>query len=258
MSMQPSRIAVGVADTVLILSAILGVAITVAHFFGWLEHVPWLTERIPVLVLLVVSLVLLDVVLERRLRLERLAESVLALRRAHESGIHYLPDAESAEAATAEITQRARQTILAVGAKSKSTKYLSVVTEAAKTRKIPYHRLLEGLYITHEVHQHLAAVIEFPNVKVSWTPHDKFANLLVTENDTVLAFPSPWPDRYSALFLPGPDFARQYTEYFFAAFAAATPVGTKDELQGLCGKCGIGGTRTPKAIAAMLAAGGQE
>lgn len=251
--MHPSRISVIAADAVLIVSAVLGVAITVAHFTGWLEHAPWLAERIPVLGLLLVSLVLLDIVLERRLRLDRLSESILELSRAHESGIHYLPNAESTETATAEITQRARESILAVGAKSKRSKYLNEITEAVKGRKVAYHRLLEGLYITHEMHQHLASIVELSNTHISWTPHDKFANLLVTETDCVLAFSSPWPDRYSGLILPGAEFARQYTEYFFAAFGAATPVRTKADLEALCGKCGTAvASRNSQTVAAIF------
>ncbi len=258
MPIRPTRVLVAVADAILVLSAVVGVGVPVAHFAGWLEQLPWLTERIPVLTLLVVSLVLIDVVLERRLRLEALLHNLAALQQSRELGVRYLPDAESAEATLVEVARRARQSIFAVGAKSHRQKYLNAVSKAVKEHKLMYYRLLEGLYITHQLHDHLAALINLPNVKIAWTPHEKYANLCVTESDTVLAFPSPWADRYSALALPGAEFAQRYTEYFVDAFAAAVIITSEQSLQVLCHTCGRTTERTPDGIAALLRKGTQK
>lgn len=253
MAVRPSGVPAAVGDIILTVSALIGVAVPVAHFAGWLEKLPWVAERIPVFTLLVVSLVLIDVVLERRLRLETVLDNLASIQHSQQLGVRFLPDAATAEASLAEIARRATQSILAVGAESRHLQYLGAVSKAVRERKLTYYRLLEGLYMTHALDEHLATLVGLSNVRIGWTPHEKYANLCVTESETVLAFPSPWPDRYSALALPGAGFARQYTEYFFDAFAAATAVNDEQSLQALCHKCGPDTVRTPAGIAALLA-----
>lgn len=240
-------LAVGMGDLVLFLSALTGIGIGVAHVFGWLDS-EWLRAHLQVLVLLVVSLILASSVVERRLHIEAIRRDLQLLHQSSNFGVRYFPDAESSERALLTSAQRATGSIFVVGAKSQNERYLGAIEEAVKRGQVRYYRLVDGTHITHQLHEHLSNLLNFPGLRMAWTPREKYANLCVTSSETILVLPSPRVAEFSAVALPGVDLARQYAEYLFDDFRNATELQSRDQLEVLCDQCSPSQDRAPTAI----------
>jgi hypothetical protein len=226
-----------VNDIVLIGSAIVAIGVSLLDFLGVLDQIPWLVGRVPIITLLSLSFLLASAVIERRTRIDKIQETLDSIISSYTFGTQYLDDADTVISQLERITRRANESIMALGAKSRAKNYLSAIQEAVLQRRVIHYRLLDGDYIPHELHEHLKEIVHAPNVQIAWTPREKFGNLLVTENESVMAFPAPYLDKFSGLWLPGQTNSRRYTQYFLEAFSKSLPVRTEKAIEVLCIQC---------------------
>ncbi len=224
-------------DVVLVSSAIIAILVTLLDFLGVLDQIDWLSERVEIITLLSISLLLISIVLERRTHLDRIQETLDSLISSYTFGAQYLEDAETVVMQMERVTRRANESIMALGSKSRAIDYLKTIEEAVKHRKVIHYRLLDGTYIRHELHDHLINVIAEPNVNIAWTYREKFGNLVVTENECVLAFPAPYLNKFSGLWLPGESNSRRYTQYFLEVYSKCLAVRTNKSIEALCLEC---------------------
>jgi len=224
-------------DFVLIGSAIVMISISLLDFMGLLEHIPWLSERVPIITLLSLSFLLASSVIERRTHIDKVQETLDNIVSSYTFGAQYLDDAESVMSQMERITLRANESIMSLGSKSRASSYLAAIREAVLQRRIIHYRLLDGEYIPHELHEHLIEIVHEPNVQIAWTPREKFGNLLVTENESVMVFPAPYIDKFSGLWLPGQTNSRRYTQYFLEVFSKSLPLRTENAIRVLCIEC---------------------
>jgi hypothetical protein len=188
-----------VNDLVLFGSALLSAGVVLLDSLGVLDQIPWLAERIPILALLSISFLLASAVIERRTRIEKIQQTLDNIVSSFAFGAQYLDDAAAVTTQLERITRQANESLMALGAKSSAVKYLNSIREAVTQRQVIHHRLLDGDYISHELHEHLGELVGAPNVYLSWTPREKFGNFVVTENEAVYGFsgslyrPILWP-----------------------------------------------------------------
>ncbi len=167
-------------------------------------------------------------------------------------GVQYLENVEIVNSELARVARRAEDTILALGARSKSPEYLRAIEEAVSPRQVAYHRLINANHIPHELHEHLERLIDAPNVHISWTPKEKFSNLTVTESECILVFPAPASEKLSGLKLPSQANSQRYRHYFFEASEASITIETKIGVKILCEKCSPDTARKPREIRRIL------
>lgn len=224
-------------DIVLASSASIALLITLLDFLGVLNQISWLKDRVETIILLSVSLLLLSVVLERKTHLEKIQNTLDSLIASYTFGTQYLENANLVTTQIERATRRANETILSLGSKSRASAYLQSIETAVVERKVIHYRLLDGLYIRHELHEHLERILNASNVNIAWNPREKFGNLVVTENECILAFPAPYMDKFSGLLLPGENNSRRYSQYFLEAYSQSFPVRTKKAIASLCLQC---------------------
>jgi hypothetical protein len=237
MQTQSEDLLIKVNDIVLFSSAILSIGVSLLDFLGVLDELPWLSERVTILILLSVSFLIISVIIERKTRLDVIQGTLDNIIENYAFGVQYLPDAESVTSELDRIVRQADECIMALGAKSRAKNYLDSIEDAIENRDVVYHRLINGTYIPHELHEHLREILEDSNVQISWTPREKFGNMTVTERGCILVFPAPYRNRFSGLRLPGETNSRKYTQYFLEVFSRGLPIRTERSIEILCEKC---------------------
>lgn len=224
-------------DLLLSTAGLLAITISLFDFIGVLDRAPWLSGRVEEMTLLSVSLLLLSVVVERRTRLDRIQAALDDILATYTFAAQYLDNAGSVTAQLERVIRRANETIMAVGAKSRSASYLDTIREAVSERRVIHYRLIDRNYIYHNLHEHLLQMIREPNVQIGWTPREKFGSFVVTENECVMAFASPYKERLTGLWLPGQNNSRQYTQGYLEIFSKCLPIRTEAGIKLLCIQC---------------------
>jgi hypothetical protein len=224
-------------NIVLVSSAMLSIAVALLDFLGMLDEVPWLSRRVAALSLLVLGVLVIGLVLERRVRLDAIQGALDNILARYTFGAQYLETSEAVVAQLEQVARQANESIMALGGKSRASSYLNTIEEAVCKREVTYYRLIDGPRISHQLHQHLRAIMHASSVQIRWTSREIFANLLVTESQTVLALPGPSVDRFSGLVLPGEANSRRYMQYFMDVFSTSVAIRTERALHVLCSHC---------------------
>ncbi|MCO5194535.1 MAG: hypothetical protein M9928_22855 [Anaerolineae bacterium] len=167
-------------------------------------------------------------------------------------GVQYLENAASVRSELEKAISRADDNVLSLGAKSQASEYLEAISEAIQKRQVIYHRLLNDSHIPHELHKHLQDVIDETDVQIGWTPKTKFANMTITEHESIIVLPAPSSDKFSAIKLPGKLNSHRYKRYFFEAFDQSISIRTDKGVEILCEECSPDTARNPVLIKKIL------
>lgn len=224
-------------DFVLVGSAFIAISIVLLDFIGMLDKITWLSERVDIITLLILSFLLVNAVIDRKIGINKINESLDNIISSYAFGAQYLDDAGAVIPQLERITRKADEIIMALGAKSRASNYLFLIKEAVFQRNVIHYRLIDGEYIPHALHEHLIEIIKSPIVQLAWTPKEKFGNLLLTENECVIVLPAPYIDKFSGILLPGERNSRRFTHYFLEAFSKSLPVRTEKAIEVLCMQC---------------------
>jgi len=241
-----------ISDIVLIVSAILAVGITLLDFVGLLDQVKWLNARLPTITLLAISFVLIATVIDRRTKLARIERLLQQSIDTYVLGVQYLENSSSVISELQDMVRKADEFIMALGAKSTATPYLDQIARKVSSSHITYYRLLTGDHITHDLHVHLDALLNTPGVQIAWNRSEKYGNLTVSEQQAIVALPTPYWNRFAGIKLPGERNARLYSQYFLEAFAKSVPVRTRRAVEALCETCSPNTARDERQIEQML------
>jgi len=241
-----------ISDIVLIGSAALLVGITLSHFVGLLDQDSWLTARFPTITLLAISFVLGATVIDRHYKLARIQRLLQQSIDTYVLGVQYLEDRSSVIGELEDMVRKADEFIMALGAKSTASPYLEGIASKVSSGQIIYYRLLTGHHITHGLHTHLDALLNRPDVHFAWNRSEKYGNLTVSEQQAIVALPTPYRNRFAGLKLPGERNGRLYSQYFHLAFRKSVPVRTKRAIQVLCEKCSPDTARDERQIEQIL------
>ncbi len=224
-------------DIILIGSTVIAISIVLLDFIGVLDKIVWLSGRVEIITLLILSLLLVNAVVDRKIGINKIQDSLDNIISSYSLGGQYLDDARAVISQLERITRKADEIIMALGAKSRASNYLLSIKEAVFQRNVIHYRLIDGEYIPHSLHEHLIEIIKSPNVHVAWTPKEKFGNLLLTENGCVIAFPAPYIEKFSGIWLPGEENSRRFAQYFLEVFSKSLPVSTEKAIEVLCMEC---------------------
>ena len=231
------KFTLAINDLIIYLSGFIAIFISILDFSGILSGIPWLSNRIHVITLLAVGLILISIAIERRLSLESISERLKVMEQSGVFGSYYISDTKKVLIQLQKTSEEATDTLMAIGSNSSAKTYLSNIEDQVKNGNLAYYRLLDGCFITHELHDHLEKIIENEHVHIAWTEREKFGNLVVTENDCIIAFPTSREDKFSALRLPGSKNSRLYTQYFLEAYSGCQRLTRKESLSTLCRDC---------------------
>jgi hypothetical protein len=229
------RLGLALSDLLLVVIGLVSIAVSVRSLFEPPKSIEQLGNILSAL-LGATGLLLVAAVIERRARLDTLFREFTDLRKAISPNAAYLSDRQAVERALAHLADSSSDHILAMGARSSAADYLTAVEDAVTRRSATYHRVVNGDYIFHPMHAHLTKVMKHENVFIAWTPHEKFGNIAVGDTECVVAFPSPYIDRFAGLRLMGEAVASQYGQQIMAAFAGCDPL-TADMAEKLCVDC---------------------
>jgi len=241
------------SDVVLVGAALLSIGVSLLDFLGVLDELPWLSERVDILILLGISFLLIGLVLERKSRLDAIQNTLDDIVSSSVLGTQYLEESSTVVGELVRIVRHADETVMSLGSKSTASEYLRAIKEAIQQRDVFYYRLISGTHITHELHEHLSSVVHSANVQIAWTPKEKFGNLTVTEQQCILVFPAPYENQFSGLRLPGETNSRRYIQYFLEAFSKSLPVRTDRSLEVMCEKCSPDTARDVAKIGKVMA-----
>jgi hypothetical protein len=150
------------------------------------------------------------------------------------------------------MVRKADEFIIALGAKSTATPYLDQIAHKVSSGDIIYYRLLTGDHITHDLHVHLDALLNTPGVQIAWNRSEKYGNLTVSEQQAIVALPTPYWNRFAGLKLPGERNTRLYSQYFLEALAKSVPVRTMRAIEALCETCSPHTSRNERQIEQIL------
>lgn len=226
-----------VSDGVLIASAIVSILITLLDFTGLLDQISWLSARLPTLILLAVSLLLVANVVERRTRLAHIEKLIEQTANSAALGVQYLDEGALVINELQTTVRSANEYIMAVGGKSTATAYLDLIAARVEQDGLQYYRLLTGNHITHDLHQHLQRLIESPHVRVAWSHSEKYRAFTTSEQQAVVVLPTPYRNKFAGIRLPGERNALLHSQYFLETFAKSLPVRTAHGLEILCETC---------------------
>jgi len=240
-----------ISDIVLVVSAILAVGIILLDFVGLLDQV-WLNAHLPTITLLAISLVLIATVIDRHTKLTRIERLLQQSMDAYGQGIQYLENSSNVISELQDMVRKADKFIMTLGAKSTATSYLEQIASEVKVRDITYFRLLTGDHITHNLHVHLGALLNEPKVEIAWNRSEKYGNFTVSEQQVIVALPTPSWDRFAGIKLPGERIAAPYSQCFLEAFRKSVPVRTERAIEALCEECNLNTARDERQIEQIL------
>jgi hypothetical protein len=229
------RIGLATSDLLLCAIGILSVIVSVRSALSPPKSVSGL-DTLLTLVLVSLGLLMIAMVVERRLRLDRLNDQLKELATHLESDSKYLPDMQSVSKALRDIVQRCSENIFCIGALSSDRAYLKLIEDAVKNRDVIYYRVVDGDHIYHPMHQHLTALLRVKGVYIGYIDREKFGNMTVTDVGAVIAFPSPYVDKLTGLSLPDPSMISPYMQHVLVAYGACSPM-TEQKLTELCERC---------------------
>jgi hypothetical protein len=231
-----------------------GIAVTIASidFLDLWDKIPIISrDRMLTLVLLCCGLIVIGIVLERRVYLASIQETLISIS-FNASGVESLENPQVLNTELERAIKQSDQSILVVGAKSRLSPYLNVIKESVLNRDVIYKRLIDGTYIPHELHEHLLSLINDSRVRIAWTPREKFGNFTVTDNECIFAFPSVNLAKFFGIRICGQKYTVQMKEYFYESFNNALPVPTAKALNCLCEKCSPKTARNAAEINAII------
>jgi len=155
------------------------------------------------------------------------------------SGI-YLRNKPEVDSALIDLAKGSTQTLKVTGGKSRIVSYLNEISTNMKDGQLKaYHRLITGDHITHELHEHLNALIDKKGADFRWAPSEKYGNISISENDVIFVLPSPYPNDYTGIKFATPKSVFFYAEFFNRIFNSTKcrEITTKEETNILCEKC---------------------
>lgn len=229
------RIGLATSDLLLCVIGILSVIVSVRSIFSPPKSISGL-DTLLTLVLVSLGLLMIAMVVERRLRLDRLNEQLEELTTRLEPDSKYLPDMQSVSSELRNIVRRSSENIFCIGALSSDKPYLKLIEDAVKGRDVIYYRVVDGDHIYHPMHQHLMALLAFNRVYIGYIDREKFGNMTVTDIGAVIAFPSPHVDKLTGLSLSDPSMTAPYMQHVLVAYGACSPM-TEQKLTELCERC---------------------
>lgn len=240
-------------DAALVIPGLIAIVIASIDFLDLWEKFPVVSkERMLTLILLCCGLIIVGIVIERRMYLASIQETLEALSldsvgvevldtlksiSFNPVGVEILGNPQALNAELERTIMQSNQSILVVGAKSRLSSYLNVIKESVLHRDVAYKRLIDGTYIPHELHEHLESLIGDQKVQIAWTPREKFGNFTVTDTQCVFAFPSANVAKYFGIRLGGQQYNTQMKDYFYESFRRAVPVENAKALKCLCEEC---------------------
>jgi hypothetical protein len=195
---------------------------------------------------------LVTVVIERAIRLDTIQATLDSILSKYMIGVQYLENLESVVSELERVARQADENIMALGARSTAPRYLEAIQDAVQRRKVIYYRLIDGTHIAHQLHEHLRIMLQSENVRIAWTPKEKFGNLTVTEDECIIAFPAPYRHKLSGLRLPGETNSRRWTQYFLEVFSQSQTISEEQSIEILCEKCSPTVERNPEEILRLL------
>ena len=224
-----------IGDAVALLSGLSAVGISVYRL--WLP--PDSTsggDQLVSFTLLILSLVLIYAVIERRQSIDQIQNSLTKTLLSFDLGVLPLNNAQSVAKELRSLARGANVCIFAIGSKSDDSKYFGHIEEAVGNGA-HYTRVLMGDCISHGLHVHLRNVLESEGAQVTWTEHEKYLNVVVTETGCVMAFPGGAHKSLTGISLPGQESARRYTAYVAEVQTTTRSVTDDKVLTAMCKNC---------------------
>ena len=226
-----------ISRSILYLAGALAVTVPILDIFGVLENVEWFQARISEITLVAIGLLIFAAVFERRTILDRIERLLKQLLDTQLLGVQYLPDRASVVRELTSTIDGATEAMWALGAKSTADVYLERIASKTLSGHTTYHRLLTGNHITHKLHEHLIPLIDLEAVQVAWNHSEKYGYLTVSDSKVMMVFPSPHPEKFTGLRLPGASYSLHYSQVFMQAFTDGIPVTSERGLSLLCEEC---------------------
>lgn len=239
-------------DAALFIPGVIAITIASIDFLDLWDKIPIVNrERMLTLVLLCSGLLVIGIVLERRIYLASIQETLNSIS-FNTVGVESLENPQILNSELERAIRKSDQSILVVGAKSRSSPYLNTIKEFVQNQDVIYKRLIDGTYIPHELHLHLLSLIDDPRVQIAWTPREKFGNFTVTDNECIVAFPSVNSAKYFGIRICGQKYTIQMKEYFYESFNHALLIPNAKALNSLCEKCSPKTARNAAKIHAII------
>jgi len=154
---------------------------------------------------------------------------------AHERSISIIQDADQITTQMVAAVQKAKQYIYAIGGQSRNKAYLDALTKRVKRQDVRYIRVVTGDHIRHPLCKHLQDLQDL--VEIGYQREQKFGGILVTDEVTIMALPSPDVsilDR--ALIIKDPSMAADYRAYVAEVFGGAGNIDI-EFVRNLCETC---------------------
>ena len=132
--------------------------------------------------------------------------------------------------------RNAKRYIYAIGGRSRNELYLDTIKEKVSNGNIRYVRIITGDHILHALCRHLN--ILYGSLEIGYLPKDKYGNVLVTDNVTVIALPSPKVKLLDkGLIIIDSRVAADYREYIVELLGRSEKNVSLEFIKSLCKEC---------------------
>lgn len=229
-----------IEDIIIVFSSVGLISIAVLDFLGLLDNIVWIKERFGAFQILAIGLLLGAVVIDRAYRLTKIEKRLKSALDNYTLGVKYLEDQSDVNRELLRTVRNAKGSLMIIGAKSSSKRYLKEILTKASDTNLKHYRLITGDHITEEMRDHLIKVIKLNdrNCSIRWNYSEKHGTIIISDEDVLIALPTSHSDKFLALKFSNPKSTTIYSEYFMDAFAHSFDISNYDQVEYLCEKNG--------------------
>ena len=157
--------------------------------------------------------------------------------------IEFIRGTKNVHAEIVKAIEEAKESIMAVGGRSKVEPYLKAIEDQVKNNKKKYSRVVMGNSIHHVFCQHLCSLCDHNNVNIAYYKKERYGNILIVDRNVVIVFiPSPDPKQKNIdaiVKIPDSEVGKNYYDYIDSLLFHREQKWTKKaDIQSLCEKCG--------------------
>jgi hypothetical protein len=149
----------------------------------------------------------------------------------------HLENRQEVERETVKLVEHAADFIIATGGRSRNKSYLKSIENKLTSGEVPYWRFVYDEEITHDMCEHLSAVLGKPNVFIRQIKDRDYGNMLVVDSGFIVVLPVPGHGGLMGISVPNSNTAQRMSRYVMMLNQNSQTISTLQQVRGLCENC---------------------
>jgi hypothetical protein len=230
-----------------IVSILLAIALAIYSSIAQ-KNASQLVIILPLIAVLIAFLLFLSVISRAEARINQSLDKRLP-------ATEHLEARQEVERELTKLVESTTDFIIATGGRSRNKTYLKSIESKLDSDDLIYHRFIYQEEITHDMCEHLCAILNKSNVYIRQIKEQEYGNILVVKSGFLIVLPVPGHGGLMGIKIPNSDSAQRMSRYVMMLNQDSQQISTSEQVKGLCEQCMVQNAlaeHQPKAIASGI------